>query len=101
MVVISNRLWRRVFHGNPSVVGKAIVLSGASFTVIRVAPRHVRGFEPGMPTEAWLLAGNGGNDLGSRGSGDFELIGRMRSGTTAGSAAILLRDVREAFILSS
>jgi hypothetical protein len=82
-VVISDRLWRRVFHGDPSLVGKAIVLNGGNFTVIGVAPRHVRGFEPDMPTEAWLLAATEGNDPSSSGSGDFELIGRMRSGTTA------------------
>ena len=83
MVVISDRLWRRVFHADPSLVGKSIVLSGGSFTVIGVAPRHVRGFEPDMPTEAWLLTPTGGYDPSSRGSGDLELIGRMRSGTTA------------------
>jgi predicted permease len=81
-VVISDTLWHRAFHGDPSLVGKPIVVSGGNYTVIGVAPPHVRGFEPGMPTEAWLLATDEG-DQGSRGSGDFELIGRMRSGVTA------------------
>jgi predicted permease len=84
-VVISDRLWHRVFHGDPSLVGKPIVLNGRSYTVIGVAPPRVRGFEPDMWTEVWLLAATEmGEGLKDRENVDFDLIGRMRSGVTAG-----------------
>jgi predicted permease len=91
-VVISDTLWRRVFHGDPSLVGKPIVLSGRSYTVIGVTPPHVRGFEPALPTEAWLLATTamGEKELRSRNSGDFELIGRMRPSVTAEAVRVEL-----------
>ena len=84
-VVISDRLWHRVFHGDPSLVGKPIVLSGRSYTVIGVTPPRVRGLEPALPTEAWLLATTMRSEkrLSARNSVDFELIGRIRSGVTA------------------
>ncbi|HTT24385.1 MAG TPA: ABC transporter permease [Candidatus Sulfotelmatobacter sp.] len=93
LVVISDGLWRRVFHGDPSLIGKTVVLGGGSFTVIGVAPRHVRGFEPAMPTEAWLLAASGENDPSSRGSVEFELIGRMRPGKTAAAVRVELQTI--------
>ena len=84
-VVISDRLWHRVFHGDPSLIGKPIVLQGRSYTVIGVAPPPIRGFEPGMWTEVWLLAATEiGEGLKDRENVDFELIGRMRPGVTAG-----------------
>jgi len=84
-VVISDRLWHRVFHGDPSLIGKPIVLQGRSYTVIGVAPPPIRGFEPGIWTEVWLLAATEtGEGLKDRENVDFELIGRMRPGVTAG-----------------
>lgn len=38
VVVLSQRLWQRRFSSDPAIVGKAIRLSGESFTVIGVMP---------------------------------------------------------------
>jgi putative ABC transport system permease protein len=38
--VISDRLWRRRFHGDPGVIGRAMTVSGESFTVAGVMPRE-------------------------------------------------------------
>ena len=90
--IISDTLWHRVFHGDASLGGKPIVLSSRSYTVIGVAPPHIRGFEPALPTEAWLLATTeiDEKELRSRNSGDFELIGRMRPGVTAEAVRVEL-----------
>jgi putative ABC transport system permease protein len=32
-VVLSDRLWRRLFHGDPAVVGRAITISGETYTI--------------------------------------------------------------------
>ncbi len=39
VVVLSNHLWRTTFHSDPHIVGKAIRLKGAPFTVVGVLPR--------------------------------------------------------------
>ncbi len=35
-VVISNRLWRERFHGNPAAIGKPITLDGGGYTIVGV-----------------------------------------------------------------
>ncbi len=39
VVVLSNRLWRTTFLSDPHIVGRAIRLKGAPFTVVGVLPR--------------------------------------------------------------
>src|SRR5213596_403586 len=41
VVVISDRLWRRVFNADPSVLGRSITLHDQNFTVIGVMPPQV------------------------------------------------------------
>lgn len=38
IVVLSDRLWRNRFHGNPAIVGQAIHLSGEPYVVAGIAP---------------------------------------------------------------
>ena len=49
-VVISDKAWRRYFAADPSTIGRTLVLNGASFTVMGVAPAsfsgHVAAAEP-------------------------------------------------------
>jgi putative ABC transport system permease protein len=41
VVVISDRLWRRVFNADPSVLGRSIILHDQNYTVIGVVPPQV------------------------------------------------------------
>lgn len=51
VLVVSYGLWQRLLGGQSSIVGKAIMLGGASYTVIGVlSPR----FEPYPPADVWL-----------------------------------------------
>ena len=46
VVILSDRLWRSHFNSDPNIVGKTLLLSGNSFTVIGVMPpgvQHVGG----------------------------------------------------------
>ena len=50
--ILSGRLWRRLFHADPAVVGRAITVSGRSFTIAGVMPPE---FEfPDSVVELWL-----------------------------------------------
>jgi len=54
VVMLSHDLWRRVFGGDPQVVGQRILLDGYGYTVIGVAPR---GFSVPSRAAIWVSAG--------------------------------------------
>jgi putative ABC transport system permease protein len=53
VVVLSDGAWRRRFGADPAVVGRAIVLSGQSHTIVGVLPRTFV-FPPRADPEVWL-----------------------------------------------
>jgi putative ABC transport system permease protein len=55
VVVLSDRLWRRRFNSDPSIVGRSIRMNGESFDVIGIMPA---GFDRiGDTAEAWIPIG--------------------------------------------
>ena len=52
MIVLSDRLWRRRFDADPAIAGKTVVLNGAPFTIVGVAPPGFRGTTI-MSPELW------------------------------------------------
>jgi len=50
VAVISHRLWRERFGGDPAIVGKTIALNGPLFTITGVMPR---GFDYPNDTDVW------------------------------------------------
>ena len=50
IAVISHRLWRERFGGDPSIVGKPVALNGPLFTVVGVMPQ---GFSYPNETDVW------------------------------------------------
>ena len=52
--VISHRLWRRQFHGDPEMAGKVVRMNGHRLTVIGVAPPEFRGTIPGLSLDIWV-----------------------------------------------
>jgi len=51
IVVLSHALWQRQFGGDPGVIGKAVTLSGNSYTVVGVMPASFR--TPRSETDVW------------------------------------------------
>ncbi|MGB7434178.1 MAG: ABC transporter permease [Candidatus Acidiferrum sp.] len=87
-VVISDALWRRLFHADPSLIGKPIWFNDGSYTVIGIAPPHFQGLEREVPTDLWftVLSEYGQENLGERKFRDFELLARLRPGVTSAQA---------------
>jgi predicted permease len=54
VAVISHIFWKNRFELSPSVVGKAITLNGASFTIIGVTPPEFFGETVGRMPEVWI-----------------------------------------------
>jgi len=83
-VVISDALWHRVFDADPNLIGKPIILTDRSYTVIGIAPPGFRGLQRGVPTDLWLpVSMEYGTELQDRAYHDFELLGRLRQGVMA------------------
>ena len=56
VVVLSYGLWQRAFGSDPAAVGRRVVINGASFTVVGIAPRNFVGWRLDRTTkpEFWV-----------------------------------------------
>ena len=53
VVLVSHRLWQERFNRDPSVLGQALTLNGAPYTIIGVLPEAVSAF-PLNPFQIWV-----------------------------------------------
>ena len=95
VVVISARLWQRRFNSDSAVVGNKLLLNGRSFTVIGVMPAsfqfpiplfNVQGGSFAGPVDIWKPIAFTKDELSSRGSRSYGVIGRLRKGVSATQA---------------
>ena len=79
VVILSYGLWRRVFAGNPNVVGTTISIDGVPMSVVGVMPE---GFAYPAESEIWGPLAFSPDDLSenSRGSHGLEVLGRIKPG---------------------
>ncbi len=54
VAVLSFRAWHEWFSGDPGVIGRTLMLNGAAFTVVGVAPPAFRGAQIGEPNDVWI-----------------------------------------------
>jgi putative ABC transport system permease protein len=80
-VVLSYGIWRRVFGGDPHVVGRTIDIDGVATSVVGVMPA---GFSYPDETEMWGPLAFSPDDLSenSRGGHGLEVLGRIKPGLT-------------------
>lgn len=85
-VVISDGLWRRDFAGRSDVVGKSMVIGGASFTIIGVTPPEFFGIQPGEflnpsngAPDVYIAIGAASGTLAVR-DASFRMTGRLAPG---------------------
>ena len=91
--VISDGLWRRRFAADGMVVGRAVTLSGESYTVVGVLPA---GYRFGTPTDVFVPIGleEAGARLAPRDSHPaIYAIARMKAGVTLAQAEAGMRSV--------
>ena len=89
VVVLGNEIWRRRFHADHNVLGKAIDLNAQTFTIIGVMPESFRFPTPDI--ELWSsmapiyeLNSSGksaiGDRVNSRSLHGYRVVGRLRPG---------------------
>ncbi len=80
VVVLSYPLWQRRFGGDPSIVGRSILMDGEATTVVGVMPRGF--FFPDIQTDYWVPAYFTPEDLARRTRHYLEVVARMKPGVT-------------------
>lgn len=90
VVLLSERLWRSRFGGDPAVVGRIVTIDGAPLTVAGVVPAS-GGYPAG--TDVWrpLTAEQRQDD-----DREFAMVGRLTSGMTIDAATVQLATIAKA-----
>ena len=102
LVVLSYDFWQRVFFGQPSVIGRALLLRGQPYTVIGIMPR-------GFQTQCWC-GDSAGSTVGpadlwtplrpsrfGEGSGNnYGVVARLRPGVSWSQAGLQVRSLSAA-----
>jgi putative ABC transport system permease protein len=83
VVVLSYGLWQRYLGGDPSVVGKSLVLNGQDFTVVGVMPAD---FDFPVGTEAWAPLNLDAAAQADRADHYLQVIGRLKPGVSKSQA---------------
>jgi|BarGraNGADG00212_1021973.scaffolds.fasta_scaffold11440_1 predicted permease len=93
VAVISHRLWRSRFRGDPAVIGKILRVNQRELTVVGVAPPAFRGTMPGLAFDIWVpltmgkeLGMLGDSSLRSRTSRGLYALVRLRPGVDIAQA---------------
>jgi putative ABC transport system permease protein len=79
VALLSNRLWRRAFGGDPGIVGRTIRLDGKPYTVIGVLPpgKHDR-----RPAELWIPLSLTAEQSADRQFRPLAITARLKPGVT-------------------
>jgi putative ABC transport system permease protein len=79
VVLLSHGLWQRRFGGDPQILGRAMTLNGATFTVVGVMPEGMAFFDNLPPVELWTpLSFPPGDNMDSRNNHFVFLVGRLK-----------------------
>ena len=82
--VISYRLWRNYFQGDPSILGRTIHINRYPVTVVGVAPPEFHGSMPGVAMDGWVPVPLTGER--ERDARHFKAIVRLKSGVSVSEA---------------
>jgi predicted permease len=78
VAVLSHGLWQRRFGGDPSVVGRDVLLDGEKYAVIGVMPRHFQFLDPYVTL--WVPAAFSAEELQNHGAHYLNVVGRLKPG---------------------
>ncbi len=80
-VVLSDRLWRRRYAGDPNIIGQHIQIDGSSVPVVGVMPP---GFAPtrGQPPDVWVPYSPRPGEQDDRVTWSFITLARLKPGVT-------------------
>jgi len=78
VVMLSEAAWRGRFGADPAIVGRAVRLSGASYTVVGVMPARFQ--FPTAEVDAWIPAELEPGELARQANNNYRLVARLAPG---------------------
>jgi predicted permease len=92
VAVMSHAVWRARFHGDPSIVGRTLVINARAFTLLGIAPPGFNGTFMGLGMGLWIPMAMqktivpGADRLTSRGIRWLLALGRLKPGMSVEDA---------------
>jgi predicted permease len=95
LIVISERLWKRRFNSDPSLVGKPLLLNGRNYVVIGIMPAkfefpiplfNLQGGQFAERVDLWKPVAFSQGERNSRGDRSYGVIARLRPNVTPAKA---------------
>jgi predicted permease len=83
VALLSDHLWRTTFHSDPAILGKAITLDGAPYSVIGVMPRS---FDYPTTVQVWTPAALAPSTFDDFDHAYVRILGRLKDGITLAQA---------------
>jgi hypothetical protein len=80
-VIVSHRLWRERFGGDPAVIGKSIILDGEPHNIVGVMPALAH-IDFASDNELWAPLLPSDEERASRQNHDFSVLARLKPGRT-------------------
>jgi predicted permease len=106
VIVLSETVWRSSFGADPQIIGKPVLLSGRTFTVVGIAPAAFRSVDQILDTRFWVPLGLTRQlvaSLPAESARDYHwlsVLGRMRPGVTRTAVAAELETIAARFAQS-
>ena len=88
-ILLSETVWKERFGGDPSVVGRKVLLDGAPFTVVGVMPRRFQ--FPNRDTQIWTPMRLSEGDANDRTNAYFTVLARLKRGVSIEDARAEMR----------
>jgi predicted permease len=89
VIVLSHSGWNKLFAGNPTVIGRSLVVNGLPYEIVGVMPEDFRGLQI-LPPDYWAplaLAGQFRDaDAGKENEIAIEVAGRLKPGISPEAA---------------
>jgi predicted permease len=92
VVVLSDAIWRRVFSGDPHIIGKSIALTGKPFTVVGVMPPN---FKYPSTVELWTPLALPTSFLTNYDDTPLRIMARLKAGVTLKQAQAQMDSIEQ------
>lgn len=99
-VVISDRIWRTYFRGDPAAIGKPVMLNDRGYQIVGVMPPAFGDISSKgvVPLDYWISIDPRGSVAKQRGYTQYEAWGLLRSGSSSAAAQAGERRILRAII---